>query len=270
VTIDGQATDGSRSGFQSTASGGGRGGDIDVSAATLTMNEAGLVTAESTGTGDAGNIDVTATDLHMYRAAISTEAIQADGGNIKVNVTGTVLLHESAITAAVGGGLGNGGNVTIDPEFVILDNSQVLASAIGGNGGNITVVTDHFIGSSDSVLDASSQLGIDGTVNIITPDEDIDSNLVDLPSAYQDAAGLLREPCSSRHFADRSSFTVSGRSGLPAAPDSPYSLLSSLSDLQATHGETLSPQAKSGAYRIEGQSTWLAATLSAQSHGCTL
>ena len=273
VSIDGQASDGFQSGLYSLSEGNGKGGDIYLSGATVSLTDSGIITAESTGTGDAGSIDVTGTNLFMDNATISTEAIQADGGNIKLNVTGTILARNSDITAAVGGGLGNGGNINIDPEFVILDNSRILANAFGGNGGNITIVADHFISSGNSVLDASSQLGIDGAIDIISPNEDLDSNQAELPTAYLDAAGLLREPCNTKHFADRSSLTVSGRTGLPVSPDSSYSLLSSVADRLSVSKKIAAGagfQQITEAKPIINQSRWLANSLAAQAFGCTM
>jgi large exoprotein involved in heme utilization and adhesion len=174
-----------------------------------------------------------------------------------------VELTNSEITAAVGGGEGDGGNVNIDPEFVILSSSRILASAVGGDGGNITIVTDHFIASPDSVLDASSELGINGTINILSPDEEITTNLVELPAAYLDASGLLRERCSTRHqAATQSSFTVAGRDSLPTTPDSQYSLLSSVSD--SFSGAAALTRATSPAQQF------IAASLAASTFGCSL
>ena len=263
VNISGQASDGFRSGLYSSTAGSGGGGAIDVSAANVSLVNNATINSESTGSGDAGSVTVAAVStVQLDNASINTSAANADGGNVKVTATDLVYLRDSQITAAVGGGLGNGGNVTIDPEFVVLSGSRLLASAIGGNGGNITIVADHFISSADSVLNASSQLGIDGSINILSPDEEISSNLVELPVAYLDAAGLLRERCSARHAAARSSFVVAGRDSLPVDPGSPYSLLSSLDDATAGAGRL-------AAYPSPAQ-PFLGAILAASSFGCSL
>jgi len=189
-------------------------------------------------------------------------------------VTGTVLLRESEMTAAVGGGLGDGGNVSIDPEFVILDNSRVLASAVGGDGGNIRIVTDYFISSGDSVLDASSQMGIDGTVNVLSPDEDLESNLVELPAAYLDTVALLSEPCSTRRYADRSSLTVTARRAAPVTPDSAHVLLSSPTDpmpgsgYRVIHDSGVIPPGAT--LVISDQTGWSTSAIVAYRYGCEI
>lgn len=261
--ISGRADDGFGSGLYSATAGSGAGGAIDVSAANVSLADGGSINSESTGSGNAGSISVAAaSSVQLYNGSINTAAANADGGNVTVTATDLVYLRDSEITAAVGGGLGDGGNIFIDPEFVVLSGSRLLASAIGGNGGNITIVADHFISSADSELNASSQLGIDGTINILSPDEELNSNLVELPVDYLDAAGLLRERCSARHAGARSSFVVAGRDSLPVDPESPYSLLSSLDDGSGGTGSL-------AAYPSVAQ-PYLAATLAASHFGCSL
>jgi large exoprotein involved in heme utilization and adhesion len=103
---------------------------------------------------------------------------------------------------------------------VILDSSQILANADAGTGGNINITAGHFIASADSLVDASANTGIDGNVNIDTPDEDISGSLVDLPESFLDAVALLKQRCAARAGGSASSFVVTGPGGLPAAPDS--------------------------------------------------
>jgi large exoprotein involved in heme utilization and adhesion len=160
----------------------------------------------------------------MHNAAIRTRAVSADGGNIEIAATDMVYLLDSEITTSVGTGFGDGGNITIDPEFVILNNSRIVANAFGGDGGNILIVTDNFIASSDSIVDASSQFGLDGTVIIKSPEADLTSGLTELPESFLNVAALLREPCSARRSVNQSSFIVRGRSAIPPGPMSPLPL----------------------------------------------
>jgi hypothetical protein len=145
-----------------------KGGDIIIQARAVLLTNGALISAESSGVGDAGNIVITASDsLLMNNSAITTEAKRADGGNIHVNAGYMVSLIDSKITASVGGGPETtGGNITIDPHYVILNDSQIIANAYEGRGGNIRIIADVFLASPESVVDASSELGIDGTVDI--------------------------------------------------------------------------------------------------------
>lgn len=130
-------------------------------------------------------------------------------------------LQESTITTSVCGGTGTTvGDITIDPRFVILDGSRILAQAAAGRGGNISITVDDLIHSPDSVTSASAgPAGIDGTVVISTPEVDLSGGLVALEGALLDAASQLRERCGVRRDIGASSFTGVGRGGLPPSPD---------------------------------------------------
>jgi large exoprotein involved in heme utilization and adhesion len=119
----------------------------------------------------------------------------------------------------VGTGQGNGGNINIDPIFVVLQGSQITANAFGGNGGNINIIADHIFISPDSSITASSQLGISGTVTITAPIVDLTGSLVTLPTPYLDASNLLAERCAARLAGKASSFVLAGRGGMPVEPD---------------------------------------------------
>jgi filamentous hemagglutinin family protein len=266
VKMDGRAKDGFRSGLYSIARDSGRGGDVDLTGSQVQLRDGGQITARSSGSGDAGNVLVKTDSLDIEQAGLSTQAVDSDGGNVRVEAIDRVYLDNSEITASVGGGSGNGGNVYIDPEFVVLDQSRILANAFGGRGGNILIVTDYFIASSDSSIDASSRLGVDGRVAIRSSVGELDSNLIALPDTYLEKAGLLREPCSARHYADRSSFTVAGRSGLATIPGSSMSLLSTIAEALPTQNNQHNAVAKVA--MIQGQSGWLAHALAARKFGC--
>jgi large exoprotein involved in heme utilization and adhesion len=169
--------------------------------------------------GDAGAIGLEASRLLLAGGTISTAATASDGGNVTIEARDLVHLDAGEITAAVRDG--SGGNITIDPVFVILqDGSRIVADAGTGMGGNIEITTDHFFAFPDSVLDASSDLGVDGVVAIHAPDVDLAGALVALPPSYLDAASLLRERCAARERGGRGgSFAVLGVAGIPPEPD---------------------------------------------------
>jgi filamentous hemagglutinin family protein len=197
------------------------GGDITIKSRETYLANNSLISAESSGPGDAGNITLTATDMfNMKDSSLTTEAKQADGGNIKINSDYMVHLVGSEITATVGGGPETvGGNINIDPEFVVLDNSKIIANAFAGRGGNIRIVAGTFLADPNSIVDASSAKGIDGTVEIRAPVKDISQKLKPLPRNVLRARDLIYEPCMARLYeGEYSSFVVSGRDGLPLEP----------------------------------------------------
>ncbi|HLY46648.1 MAG TPA: hypothetical protein VKQ73_13790, partial [Stellaceae bacterium] len=178
------------------------------------------ITARSTGTGDAGAITLSAATLKMNDgAAISTEAASANGGNIALHVGELMFLTDSQVTTSVKGAFGNGGNILIDPQFLILQHSDIIAQAVAGHGGDITIVADDFFPSADSIVSASSQLGLSGTVDIVGPRVDLNGSLVVLASELRSAAEVLRTSCAARGAQLRSSLTEGGRGGLPQDPE---------------------------------------------------
>jgi len=221
----------------SGTAGSGAGGDVVLAAGTVVLDPASGITAVSTGAGNAGNITVTAGDsLEMDGGFIRTRAVTSDGGNIDITAPRLVYLLNSEITTSVESGLGNGGNISIDPQFVILNNSRIVANAFGGNGGNILIVANNFVSSAESLVDASSALGINGTVNIQSPDTDLSSGLTDLPESFLNVAALLREPCRARRSINQSSFIVRGRSAIPPGPMSPLPVVNYGLDKAAASG----------------------------------
>jgi large exoprotein involved in heme utilization and adhesion len=151
---------------------------------------------------------------------VTTEAAQASGGNITVLATDTVRLTNSQLNASVQGSATTiGGNIVIDPQAVILQNSQIVAQATQGQGGNISITTQSFLADATSVIDASSQFGISGTVNIQSPTSQMAGRLVALPNNTLTSTPLLSQRCAALTSSGQfSSFVVAGRYGLSPEP----------------------------------------------------
>jgi filamentous hemagglutinin family protein len=199
----------------------GSGGAIDIQAANISLTGSALITAESKGAGNAGNIGITVADTFAARnSAVSTEAAVADGGNIRIDANRMVHLVDSTISTSVGGGAATvGGNITIDPDFVILKNSRITANAYEGAGGNIRIDAGIFLEDPGSTVDASSALGINGTVDIRALITNISGVITPLPKNFVSAEKLLKEPCEVRARGGQiSSFVIRGREGLPIEP----------------------------------------------------
>jgi hypothetical protein len=150
---------------------------------------------------------------------ISTEAQTADGGNITLNVSDFLYLTNSQITASVNRETGNGGNVTIDPQLVILNHSMITAQAAEGQGGNININAGLYIASTDSIVSATSQFGISGTVVISGPRVDVNGALVVLSTELRSAAEVLRHSCAAQAAQPQSTLVQGGRGGLPQDPE---------------------------------------------------
>ena len=122
---------------------------------------------------------------------MTTAATTSDGGNIVFTVGQLFYLLDSSVTTSVQSGAGGGGNITIDPQFVILNRSAIRANAFGGPGGNITIAAGVFL-SPESAVTASSVLDVPGVIDIQASVSDVSGSLVQLPAEILEASALLR------------------------------------------------------------------------------
>jgi len=198
--------------------GAGDGGTIAVTAPKIAMQGTAII-AIGIGTGNAGDLTFVASDtFEATNAAVSTQTEGAEGGDITFEVGRLFSLKGSGVTTSVQAGAGDGGNIAIDPIFVVLRDSRIEANAFGGNGGNISIVADNFLADEASVVRASSALGIDGDVLIDTLDGDVTSGLTKLPGGFLEAAAKLAQQCNARGGQTRASLTATGRGALPGGP----------------------------------------------------
>ncbi len=209
ITASGFDERGTQSGIISNTLGPGKGGDILIETHQLNLGDHGTVAANSLSTGDAGHITISADVITLTdNGKITTTAQNATGGNITLTAPNRLYLRNAQITTSVHGGAGNGGNINIThPVFIALCKGQIKAQADAGHGGNIFIITDNFLTTSCSVVSASSKLGIDGHVEIDSPDETISKDLIQL------SPGLIREQyqfktCKVQITGERSHFVV--------------------------------------------------------------
>jgi hypothetical protein len=225
--VAGASVDLSASTIASNTTSTGAGGNITIRTPQLTLTDHATISATSTGTNTAtaGSIALMLGEsLRLQDSAITTASARADGGNIAISTTGSQLyLLNGKITTSVQSGVGEGGNISIGSvghpvEFVILNGSEVRADAFGGPGGNINIFAGTFL-TSNSILSASSALGVPGTIGVQAGVTDVSGTVSQLPEAILQAATLLRAACATRLAGgESSSLVVSGREGVPAEP----------------------------------------------------
>ena len=225
ITISGTMSDGTPSGIFSRTIGStpdaGSGGSIALTAGqSVTISDGASVSASSTGPGNAGNISINAgQQFEMRDSSITTQATKATGGDINIRAIDRVRLVNSSIVTSVFGGAGDGGDITIDPNVVVLQGSQVKAEAFQGVGGDITITTPLFLKDSTSQVSALSPFGLNGTVTIQSPTSNLSESLGTLPSNPSQAHSLLTQRCAALvNNGQTSSFVVAGREQLPADP----------------------------------------------------
>jgi hypothetical protein len=153
-------------------------------------------------------------------STVTTEAGQGQGGEIQLRAQNLVYLQQSQITTTVAGGDERAGNITIDPEFIVLQKSQVKANAADGPGGNITMRAQVFLADPASAVTASSERNIDGEISIQAPVTNLSNIVAPLSPSYTSATELLRDQCAARWREGMvSSLVMREREGIPATPE---------------------------------------------------
>ena len=190
----------------SSTKGSGDGGPISVRAGHIHIDADSRLASESTGTsallaaapGLAGDISMVAERTLALEGAITTRTNEADGGNVDVRVGDLAVLRGGRITTAVGTGLGDGGNVEVAAPTLVMLDAIVNANAFGGSGGNIHIAAPGFIFSPRSVLTASSELGIDGVIQVESPALDVAGVLGAPVPRYLQGDLVLAGRCQAR------------------------------------------------------------------------
>jgi filamentous hemagglutinin family protein len=219
------------------------GGDVSITALSVQLSNGALITANSNaplevketvlidgllveqvvGDGNAGNITVhNGSTFVMTNSSMTTEASRASGGQIEIITPEMIRVINGRVSTSVAGSANDtaGGNITIDPQFVVLQGGQIVAKAFAGSGGAIDIIaTSAFIRDPTSIVDASSTLGISGTINIQSPLQNIGGELAPLSDEFSSAAALLAQQCAARAAGGKfSTFVVAAREGLPTQP----------------------------------------------------
>ncbi len=211
-------------GVNAHTEGPGNAGNITLNIGNLRLDSGGTISSASTSEtlgGDAGKITIrTVGSITLSgESAITTQAQDAGKGQIAIDMGGWLYLTDSRITTSIRKGGEDAGNIHTSQDVLILNRSEIVANAYRGRGGNIHIFANPLVRSSRSRVDASSALGVDGTVYTVGANEDNLSGLTILPSAFFDAARWMKTPCSTRSGGDISRFVMTGMDGLPASHD---------------------------------------------------
>lgn len=240
--------------FAKSAGGGADAGDAGSIFVTATRDvlvaDGARISVSSIEGGDAGDIQI---DAGRRFAAVrdgrlETSSLAASGGRITLAASQWIYLSDSRIETNVLQGGEDGGDVAIPlppvelgvdtagrAKFVVLNRSEIVASAQDGNAGNIgigtrrgffpsdqLVMAEELARPGDSVLDATSETGLAGEVRVVSPSAEFAGQIVPLPVRYFDASQLLRTPCEARR-ARTGSLVVETGGALESPPDGPLS-----------------------------------------------
>ncbi|MEH2380213.1 MAG: S-layer family protein, partial [Nostoc sp.] len=199
-------------------------GTISITTPNLTLRDGGTVSVTSQGSGNGGSLNITANTIRLDRiGSIQAQTESGNGGNIALEVGKLLVLRDNSAIAATAGGNGDGGNININAPIIVgLENSDIIANAFNGNGGNINITTQGIFGlkyrdrlTRENDITASSEFGINGTVDINNFGVDPNSGLVELPENVTDPSQQIATGCAG---GEGSRFVATGRGGIPQNP----------------------------------------------------
>jgi filamentous hemagglutinin family protein len=207
-------------------------GDLTIATGQLIVQDGADVTVSGIGLGDAGNLVVTAGDIKLNnRGLITASTASGEGGNINLRVQNLLLMRRNSSISTEAANNGNGGNIRIDAPFIVTvssENSDIVANAVRGRGGNINIATQGIYGleyrpqlTDLSDINASSQFGVSGTVQINTPNLDPNPGLINLP--IEPGEPQVNSGCQAGNSENQSRFISTGRGGLPLNPREAFS-----------------------------------------------
>nr|WP_236556801.1 S-layer family protein [Calothrix sp. PCC 7507] len=201
----------------------GKSGNLIVNTSRLQITDGAIIGVDHQGVGKAGDLRLHGDTIFLDRAGSITAATKSgEGGSINLQANTLVMRHGSNVTATAGG-TGNGGNIFINSPIILgLENSDIVANAVKGQGGNINITTQGIFGleyrpqlTAENDITASSQFGINGTVEVNTIGIDPNSGLVELPVNVTDPSQQIASGCSANQG---SRFVATGRGGIPQNP----------------------------------------------------
>ncbi|MBN3911014.1 MAG: S-layer family protein [Nostoc sp. NMS1] len=201
----------------------GDAGSIRINANSLTVRDEAEIVVSSNNNSNAGNLVVQSDTIRLSeQGKLRAEVASGSQGNI--NLTSSLLLmRDGSQISSNAGSTASGGNISINSKVIVqTNNSDITANAIKGQGGNINLTTQSLIGGAfrpqltpQSDITASSEFGINGSVQIMTPNVNPNSGLVELPANVTDPSQQIANGCSA---SQGSRFVATGRGGVPQNP----------------------------------------------------
>ena len=248
INLSGVTEDNGRSGiFASALEGSGNGGDVNMFTDSLTIEDGAAISVSNfpssdnstspPGTGQPGNLFIRADSMSLSdggRIIATTQSSTGEGANITLQVAENISLQDESLISARAFDRGNGGNLTIDSEFIIAfpssgDGNDIIASAEQGNGGEIIINSTLLgiseglpvLGNSSNDISASSEFSLDGDVIINTPDNNLIQGTTELPSSVIEPQPTVAQTCQANREVAQNSFAINGKGGIPNEPGLP-------------------------------------------------
>lgn len=192
------------------------GGNINLRLQSLDVSRDGSISVQAENLGNGGLIKIDAERISLDNGSISATTESGDGGN--VDLQANFLFSENSMISARSNGLGNGGNINfrVGSGMVFFGQNEIVAEAIEGNGGNISIVTPVFLPSFQTEISASSSFGVDGNVELQTPDNNLLSTIIPVQAQILEVDDKIAQNCSPQN---QNRFVITGSETLPPTPE---------------------------------------------------
>ena len=169
IELDGVDADTPASITAATFAGGG--GNVVLNSQSITANNGGKVTAETSGVGAGGSIQVNTDNLTLNSGAVFSSSTSATGNAGTISVTSNLLdLSTQGTITTSSTGSGQAGNITLNAnsDISLSDGSQITSEARGdGDGGIIDLTTGTLELNSGGLLSTNTAGGGDaGSINL--------------------------------------------------------------------------------------------------------
>ncbi|RUT09927.1 hypothetical protein DSM106972_004220 [Dulcicalothrix desertica PCC 7102] len=223
----------------------GKAGGIKINSDRLLVRDGGIVTVTNNGPTNAGVLEINARSVLLdNKGSLSATTRLGEGGNIFLDANTLIMRRNSTMTTSAGG-TGDGGNIYLNVKAITqLENSDITANAIQGRGGNININTQGIFRSNDSDINATSELGINGEINITTLDVKQDSSLREQASNFVNTDNIVSSSCLANRNQQQGRFVVSGNGGIAENPndsDLPYQLIQVESTIPFANSSSVVP-----------------------------
>ncbi|MDJ0734861.1 MAG: S-layer family protein [Nostocaceae cyanobacterium] len=211
----------------------GNAGNLNITASILQIeNGAQLRVRSFSKEGTAGNLTINADSIRLNNNALLTADTRSnkfdaerEQATININSQDLIMRRGSNIFTNARGENVVGGNININADIIAaLENSDISANSVNFRGGNVRIKTQGIFGiqfrpqptefSDITATGASDNLS--GNVEIINPDIDPSSGLVNLPSISVETE--VAQGCTTGSSIAQSRFEIIGRGGLPHLP----------------------------------------------------
>ena len=226
VEFSGTGLNDKTTGLFARTRGSGDAGSLAINTGQLTVRDGAQVTVESLGTGTAGNLAVNARSIRLdndAKLSANTQSTKVvpnrEQATININSQDLIMRRGSKIITNATGENVIGGNINIDTDVLAaVEKSIISANSADARGGRVIINTQGLFRSPDSSITATgANPQLNGTVQINTPDVDPSRGLVPLKIDVVDVARLVDDNICARTA--KSSFTYTGRGGLPPSPN---------------------------------------------------